>query len=571
MPEKKRSQKYDWHHFIPKSIICLQEGYTKTIVINDLLAGVSVGIIALPLAMAFAIGSGLPPERGIYTAIIAGFLISALGGSRVQIGGPTGAFVVIVFDIVQRQGYEGLVIATLLAGVMVIAMGFLRLGALLKFIPYPVISGFTTGIALLIFSSQLKDFFGLSISELPSDFFGKWKAYWESAGTLNVYAAGLAIFATLLILFFRRYSPKMPGAMIALLAVAVCVMIFQLPVETIYTKFGEIPRSFPAFQWPSFSMEQIRMLMPDAITIALLAALESLLSAVVADGMTGQRHKSNCELVAQGAANVGSVFFGGIPATGAIARTAANIRLGAKTPLAGMVHSLTLLAVLLLLAPYAAQVPLCALAAVLVVVAWNMAEVDHFIDILKSSKSDAAILLVTFGLTVLVDLAVAVEVGFLLAAVLFVKKMSEVTHLKVCRKILREAEADGEWKEFEGVYHQAVPPHVEIFEFEGPLFFGAADLLDEVIRLHNGTDKVFIMRMRKVLAIDVTGIRALANFNEKCKKKGVIVLLSGVKDHIRKSLRRAGLEKELGRDRLFSHIDDALAYAGKILLLNRFP
>lgn len=565
MHQKKRSPPFDWRHFIPKSIICLQEGYTKKLVMNDVFAGVSVGIIALPLAMAFAIGSGLPPERGIYTAIIAGFLISALGGSRVQIGGPTGAFVVIVFDIVHRQGYEGLVVATLLAGLILFLMGIFRLGALLKFIPYPVVTGFTTGIALIIFSSQLRDFFGLAIAEMPGDFLGKWQVYWKSAATFNGYATILALGGVVMILWFRRYLPKVPGAMIAVLVVAICAAIFQLPVETIHTTFGEIPRSLPALQWPSFSMAQIRVLMPDAITIALLAALESLLSAVVADGMTGQKHKSNCELIAQGAANIGSVLFGGIPATGAIARTATNIRLGAKTPLSGITHALTLLVILLLLAPLAAQIPLCVLSAVLVVVAWNMAELDHFIDILKSSKSDAAILLVTFGLTVLVDLTVAVEVGFLLAAVLFVKKMSEVTHLKVCRKILQDAEeGDADLKESEGVYSHSIPLNVEVFEFEGPLFFGASDLLDEAIRLHNGTDQVFILRMRSVMAIDISGIHALANFNAKCKRKGVIVLLSGVKESIRRSLRKAGFEKELGQDHIFRHIDEALAYAGTI-------
>lgn len=560
----RKKKTFDWNHFIPKSIICLQEGYTKKGILNDLIAGISVGVIALPLAMAFAIGSGLSPERGIYTAIIAGFLISALGGSRVQIGGPTGAFVVIVFDIVQRQGYEGLIVATLIAGIILLLMGFFRLGGLLKFIPYPVITGFTSGIALIIFTSQIKDFLGLSIPITPSGFVEQWSTYWKYLSSYNFTATILAIVATLMILFFRRYYPKMPGAIIAVIFVTLLVVIFRLPVETIQSKFGGIPRDLPSPTWPSFSLSSIRALMPDAITIALLAAIESLLSAVVADGMTGRQHKSNCELVAQGIANMGSVLFGGIPATGAIARTATNIRLGGKTPLSGMVHAITLLLILLFLAPLAAQIPLCALAAILVVVAWNMSELDHFIDILKTEKGDAAILLVTFGLTILIDLTVAVEVGVLLAAVIFMKRMSDASHLQIYRKAVGEnINEETELSDREAIYKKEIPPGVKVFELEGPLFFGASDLFDEAIRLYEASDKIFILRLRKMMLIDASGLHALEMFKSNCHKRGVILVFSEIREQIKKPLIKAGIIEKHEEDRAFDHIDEAIDFACK--------
>jgi len=550
-----------YQEYIPKSVICLREGYTRQFFFNDLIAGATVGIIALPLAMAFAIGSGVSPERGLFTAIVAGFMISLLGGSRVQIGGPTGAFVVIVYSIVERHGYEGLAIATLMAGCILVLMGIARFGVLLRFVPFPVITGFTTGIALVIFSSQMKDFFGLCFETVPADFVEKWILYAKNMHTCAPWAAAIA-FGTLGLIFGLRWLyPKLSGAIAAIFLATFLAWYFDLPVETIEKKFGGIPRTLPIPCMPAVTFEKIQSLFPDALTIALLGAIESLLSARVADGMIGGRHRSNCELVAQGLANIGSVFFGGIPATGAIARTSANIKMGAKTPIAGMLHALTLLLLMLLFAPLAAKIPLAALAAVLVFVAWNMSELDHFADILKGPLSDVLVLLITFFLTVLIDLTVAVQVGVLLAALLFLKHMSDKTTLKACQIVLEDdVKKMGENQDSDLILRKDVPAGVSIFEINGPFFFGVADLLNEEFRQLAALPKILILRMRKVTIIDATGIQALKQFHQKCQKEGILFLLSGVKEELAPILRQSSVEETLGPQHLFPCLDDALAF-----------
>lgn len=547
---------------VPMSVVCWKErGKHKTLT-ADLFAGMTVGLIALPLAMAFAIGSGVSPERGLYTAIIAGFLISLLGGSRVQIGGPTGAFVIIVYDIVQRQGYEGLAVATILAGVMMVLMGIARFGVFLKFIPYPVTVGFTSGIALVIFSSQIKDFFGLAIDTVPADFAEKWVVYARMLPTWH--PASLCIGAGTLTLIFllRRFFPKLPCVIIAIVLATAVTAFLSLPIETIQTKFGAIPDTLPSPSLPLFSLERITSVFPDAIAIALLGAIESLLSAVVADGMTGHKHRSNCELIAQGLANIGSILFGGIPATGAIARTTANIKLGAKTPLAGMVHAATLFLLMLLLAPLASKIPLAALAAVLVFIAWNMSEIEHFTAILKGQRSDALVLIVTFLLTVFVDLTAAVQVGVVLAAVLFVKRMADATTVRICQTLLEEnADEHPAAHDSEIIFRKDVPEDTTVFEINGPFFFAVSDLLNEELRQLHTPPKIFILRMRHVSTIDATGIHALEQFSVKCRREGIVFLLSGVRPSLAAVLRRTGIEQAVGEVNIFRHLDDALAAA----------
>lgn len=565
-----RLPNYRFQDYIPKLFLCFKEGYTKNYLINDLFAGMSVGVIALPLALAFAIGSGVSPERGLFTAIVAGFLISLLGGSRVQIGGPTGAFVIVVYTIIQKHGYDGLAIATIIAGILMVIMGIARFGVFLKFIPFPVTTGFTTGIALVIFTSQLKDFFGLQIDKVPPQFIEKCTLFCIQASSWNKWAFFVASGTLVFIFILRRYYPKLPGAILAIVFATSITYFFNLPLETIETKFGEIPRALPIPAFPSISYSMIKNVFPDAITIALLGAIESLLSAVVADGMTGNRHRSNCELVAQGLANIGSILFGGIPATGAIARTSANIKMGAKTPVAGMAHAVTLLLLMLLLAPLAAKIPLCALSAVLIYVAWNMSELGHFIEILKSQKSEALILLVTFLLTVLIDLSVAVQVGIILAAVVFVKKMTDNTSVEVCRVLLEENKHEApELRDSEILFRKDIPENVTIFEINGPFFYSVADLLTDSLRKLDRTPAVFILRMRKVPIVDMTGIRALKEFQVKCKQKGIVFLLSGVSEKIREKFKNTSIESSIGKDHIFSDIDSALLYVKKHKLESR--
>ncbi len=552
---------FKYQDYIPKSIICFREGYNKQYFLNDIFAGISVGVIALPLALAFAIGSGVSPERGLFTAIIAGFLISFLGGSRVQIGGPTGAFVVIVYGIVEKYGYEGLAIATLMAGIMMILMGLARFGVLLKFIPFPVTVGFTTGIAVIIFSSQLKDFFGLQIENVPPQFIEKCLILCQFAHTWNISAFLIALSTLVLIFVLRRFYPKLPGAIIAVSLTTLVTQVFHLPITTIESKFGEIVNFLPTPAFPSFSYEMIKTVFPDAITIALLGAIESLLSAVVADGMTGYKHRSNCELVAQGFANIGSILFGGIPATGAIARTTANIRLGAKTPVAGITHAITLLLLMLFLAPLAGKIPLAALSGVLVFVAWNMSELPHFIEILKGSKGDAVTLAITFLLTVLIDLTVAVQIGVILSAFIFLKRMTDQTTVEACKLFIQESSNENPELNDELLFKTDIPPDVTVFEIRGPFFYSVSDLLDKaLIRLDN-TPRVFILRLNKTPLIDATGVRAIKQFNQKCKLKEIIFVLSDVSEEQIKFLQKRGIEKLVGKEKIFANLDSALLFA----------
>lgn len=528
----------------------------------DLFAGLTVAIVALPLAMAFAIASGVEPQRGLYTAIVAGILVSLFGGSRVQIGGPTGAFVVIIYDIVMRHGYEGLALATLMAGFFLILMGFFRFGAIIKYIPYPVITGFTSGIALIIFTSQIKDFLGLPLGVLPSDFLQKWALYAKEIGNVSLESLAVGGVSILLIIGCKRFAPKIPGPIVAVIFGAVAVQMFHLPIETIESRFGMIPSTLPTPSLPAWSFEQAKVLVPDALTIALLAAIESLLCAVVADGMTGYRHRSNTELIGQGIANLGSVFFGGIPATGAIARTATSIKSGAKSPLAGILHGIFVWLFMFFLASLIVKIPLATLAGILIVVAWNMSEIEHFRGLLKAPRSDVAVLLSTFLLTVLVDLTVAVQVGVVLAAILFIKRISEVTEIKE-RRLDEEWSGDGleGMDDPDATSKKVVPLGVEIYEINGPFFFGVADRLKGVLDVIEETPKVFILRMRRVPVIDATGMHALWEFQESCEKRGTILLLSGVSDRLYEALNRFGFIEALGEERVFDHIDKALAYA----------
>lgn len=555
-----------WNEFIPKSWLLLHT-YSWQLFRSDLIAGVTVGIVALPLAMAFAIASGVSPEKGLFTAIIAGFLISLLGGSRFQIGGPTGAFVVIIYNIIQNSGYEGLVIATLIAAVILLIAAFSRLGSLIKYIPYPLITGFTTGIAVIIFSSQVKDFCGLKMDKVPADFIPKWSAMFKALPTLDPTTFMVASGTLALIIFIRRFFPVLPWGIGAVTITTAISYGFGLPLETIASRFGEIKRALPMLVLPDLSLplSNWHALIPDAITIAFLAGVESLLSAVVADGMAGTRHKSNCELMAQGVANIGSVLFGGIPATGAIARTATNVKTGGKTPVAGMIHALTLLFIIIAFAPLVSQIPLAALSAVLIMVAWNMSEIDHFRHLLKAPAGDIAVLLTTFLLTVLVDLTVAVEAGMFIAIFLFMKRMGEVSEITSLTKLDKQYCETDEKYDLETLHKTHLPAGVEVFEITGPFFFGIADSLKSVLSNLELPPKVFILRMRKVPVIDASGMHALTEFYQRCKRDKTVLLLSGISSHLHRELKKFGLIDLIGEAHIFSHVDLALKEASKLI------
>ncbi|HUJ15785.1 MAG TPA: SulP family inorganic anion transporter [Thermoanaerobaculia bacterium] len=557
--------------FVPKSIVCIREGISRDQLLRDLLAGVVVGVVALPLALAFAIASGVPPERGLYTAVVAGFLISALGGSRVQIGGPTGAFVVIVYGIVAKLGYEGLVICTVLAGFMLILFGIARMGALIKFIPYPVITGFTSGIAVIIFSGQLKDFFGLKMEKVPAALMDQIAAYWTQRSSVDFDALLVAVFTLIVLLIWPKISRLVPAPFVAMVLATALVKMFHLPVETIGSRFGAVPSRFPAPHFPAIPWDHIRDYISPALTIALLASIESLLSAVVADGMIGTRHKSNMELVAQGIANVASPIFGGIPATGAIARTATNIRTGGRTPIAGMTHALTLFLILILLGKWAAMVPLSALAAILVVVAYHMSEWRSFAGLLRAPRSDLIVLLLTFGLTIFVDLSIAVQVGIVVASLLFMKRMSDLTHVAGVTEDLRDRGEDPSEitqvrrrKKYVGGYE--IPDGVEVYAVNGPFFFGAAAKLEETVTEIAKKPKVFILRMRNVPAIDATGIYALERLAKKCRHDGTTLILTEIREQpLRAFVRARKLELLGGRQNLAKTLDIALERARQVL------
>jgi SulP family sulfate permease len=546
---------------VPKIVTCLRS-YTRQQFLADLTAGVVVGVVALPLAMAFAIASGLSPEQGLFTAIVAGFLISALGGSRVQIGGPTGAFVVIVYDIVQRHGVEGLTICTIMAGLMLIGLGLARLGGIIKYIPYTVITGFTSGIALIIFSAQIKDLFGLQTGSLPADFLGKWVVYAEHIGTIDWTVAILSLLSVGIIVFWPKRWQRLPGSVVAMIAATAAVQVFGLQVDTIGSRFGGIPSMLPPLHWPNVTLEKIHELLGPAATVALLAGIESLLSAVVADGMTGFRHRSNMELVATGVANVFSPLFGGLPATGAIARTATNIRNGARTPIAGCVHALTLFAIMVLFGRWASMVPMCSLAAVLVVVSYNMSEWRTFRSLLRAPRSDVVVLLTTFALTVIFDLTLAVQIGMVLSAFLFMKRMADVTRV---RKVARDAARTDAIVEEDLVAISAreVPRNTQVYEVHGPFFFGAASKVSEVLNVVQAPPKFLILRMRNVPFIDATGLHILEKVRSNCDKSGTQLILCGVHSQPLKALQRCEFLARLGEENCVPNIDLALQRACK--------
>src|SRR3954447_12918394 len=539
--------------FIPKSIVCLREGYTRERLMRDLISGVVVGIVALPLALAFAIASGVPPERGLYTAIVAGFLISALGGSRVQIGGPTGAFVVIVYGIVAKFGYDGLVICTMIAGFILIILGLARMGALIKFIPYPVVTGFTAGIAVIIFSGQMKDFLGMKMGAVPAEFVDKWVAYAEHFDSISIPTLLVALGTLIVLIVWPRISTKVPGPFVAMILATAAVKLFNLPVETIGSRFGAVPTSFPMPHIPSVPLEHFKELISPSLTVALLAAIESLLSAVVADGMIGSRHKSNMELVAQGVANVVSPIVGGIPATGPIARTATNIRTGGRTPIAGMVHAIVLLLILVFAGKWAAMVPLASLAAILVIVAYHMSEWRSFAGLLRAPKSDIVVLILTFALTVFVDLTVAVQVGIVVASLLFMKRMSDITNIE---SITRELDDEDDAP----VAGRDIPRDVQVYEVNGPFFFGAADKLKDVMTEIDRPPRVFILRMRNVPAIDATGIHALEQMAKKCRHQGTQLILTEVREQPLRAITGA---QKLDIFNLAEDLDSALARSAR--------
>lgn len=545
----------------PKLLTVLQADYTKKQFVADLTAGITVGIVALPLSIALAIASGAKPEQGLYTAIIAGFVIAVLGGSRAQISGPTGAFIVIIYGIIQQYGYEGLATATLIAGVLLILMGLFRMGALLKFVPYPVTVGFTSGIALIIFSSQIRDFLGLQIEKVPADFIEKWISYTENFTTINKYSLAIGIVSLLIIVFWSKITNRIPGMLVAIIVTTIATQVLNLPVETIQSRFGLVPNSLPTPHFPMISWELIQKMFSPAVTIALLAGLESLLSSVVADGMLGTRHRSNMELVAQGAGNIASVVFGGLPATGAIARTATNIKNGGRTPIAAVVHCVILLLILLFAGNWASLIPLSTLAAVLIVVAYNMSEWREFVYLLKSPKSDIAVLIVTFLLTVFVELTTAIQVGVLLAAFLFLQRMSTNTQLKDITEDLRERK-DSEARDMSQI---EIPPGVEVFEIYGSLFFGAVEHFKEAIRRVSSQPKVLILRMRDVISLDASGLHSLSDLHKDLQKQGTALIFSAVSPPVFKLMKKSGFVALVGKDKFGKDIFQALEITRRII------
>jgi SulP family sulfate permease len=550
----------------PKLITVLREGLTLRDVGRDALAGVIVGIVALPLAIAFAIASGVSPAQGLATAIVAGFLISALGGSRVQIGGPTGAFVVIVYGVVQRHGVDGLALATLIAGVLLLVMGFARLGTVIQFVPFPVTVGFTAGIALIIATSQLRDVLGLDLDRLPASFVDQVAAYWAHKGDVSLAALAIGLGTTVGVGLWPRILPRVPGSLVAILLTTAAVRLLDIHVETIEDRFGAVPSSLPLPSIPSFTWSDVRAVFPDAVSIALLGAIESLLSAVVADGMAGTRHRSNMELVAQGVANLASPLFGGIPATGAIARTATNVKSGAKTPIAGMVHALTLLAILYLFGDLAGMIPLATLGGVLLVVAWNMSELHVVRSLLRAPRSDVMVMVTTFALTVAIDLTVAIQVGMVLAAFLFMRRMAEISETGLVRRMAGEEERSADP---DALALLDVPPGVEVFELYGTLFFGAVAKFKDAVRQMERRPRVMILRMRDVIVVDASGLRALEDLLGQTKRDGTVLLLSGVHAQPLVAIERSGLLARIGEDNALPDVVSALARARELVAASR--
>ncbi len=556
-------QKLDFH---PKSLTCLR-GYNKTTFMSDLMAGVIVGIVALPLAIAFAIASGVSPEKGIITAVIAGFIVSALGGSKVQIGGPTGAFIVIVYGVIQQYGISGLTVATIIAGVLLVLLGVFKLGTVIKFIPYPVVVGFTSGIAVTIFTTQMTDVFGLSFGgeTVPGDFIGKWMLYFKHFNTVNWWNFIVSVTSIIIIAVTPKISKKIPGSLVAIILVTIGVWCLKSffgidSIDTIGDRFS-INSQLPKAEMPALDWEAIKNLFPVAVTIAALGAIESLLSATVADGMISDHHNSNTELIALGVANMVTPIFGGIPATGAIARTMTNINNGGRTPVAGMIHAVVLLLILLFLMPLARFIPMACLAGVLVVVSYNMSGWRSFTALLKNPKSDVIVLLITFFLTVIFDLTVAIAVGLLLACLLFIKRIMETTEITAIKEEIHvEDEA--------GIMHDesiTIPAGVEVYEINGPYFFGVATQFEELMSEFRDKSKVRVIRMRKVPFIDSTGIHNLSNFCEMSFKNKIVVVLSGVNPQVHSALHKAGFYDLVGEKNICPNINVALSRAEEIM------
>ncbi|MBN1250800.1 MAG: STAS domain-containing protein [Bacteroidales bacterium] len=542
--------------FKPKLFSLIHVGISKKQILKDSMAGIVVGIVALPLAIAFAVASGVSPEKGLITAVVAGFLISFFGGSRVQIGGPTGAFIIIIYGIVEKYGVDGLIISTVLAGIILILFGLLKLGILLKYFPQPLIIGFTSGIALVIFSTQIKDAFGLNIQKVPSEFILKWTAYASNIQTINIYAFLITIVTILIVIFSKKITEKVPGSFIAIILLTFVVKFFDIPVTTIESFFGEIPNSF-SIEIPKIDISNLSVYFAPAVTIAILGGIESLLSAVVSDGMISGNHRSNTELIAQGIANIITPFFGGIPATGAIARTATNVKSGGRTPIAGIVHAITLLLIMLFLGKWAKLIPMSVLAGILIVVAYNMSEWRSFISIFKGSFFDIIVLVTTSFLTVMVDLTVAIEVGVVLSALLFMKRMSDIGEEKITTRIDSDIIED----------YSEIPKGISIFEISGPLFFASAKKYSEMIKEVGIDSCILIIRMRHVPFIDSTGLNNLKSTIRILKQSGVTIVLSGVNNIILNDFEKTGLFSLMNKANIFDSFDKALDFS-KFKLIN---
>ena len=548
----------------PKLISLLDDkenGFSKEQFFKDLIAGIIVAIIALPLSIALGISSGVSPEKGLITAIIAGFIISLLGGSRVQIGGPTGAFVVIVFGIIQNHGVDGLIIATFMAGIILVLFGLLRFGSLIKYIPYPITVGFTSGIAITLLSTQVKDFLGLSITKTPSEFIPKWEAYISHMNTTNLYTLAIGLLALIILIFWPKINKKIPGSLIALIVTTLVVFIFNLPVATIGSQFGKISSNIPMPHIPNLNLNTLKALIGPAFTIALLGGIESLLSAVVSDGMIGDKHNSNAELIAQGIANMGSSLFGGIPATGAIARTAANVKNGGRTPISGIVHSITLLLIMLVFMPLAKFIPLTTLSAILIIVSYNMSEWRTFKAILKAPKSDIAILLTTFFLTVLFDLVIAIGIGMVVSMCLFMRRVA--TSIEVNE--LNESDCSDKSNIDTDMENLKVGENVLVYDIRGHLFFGAVDTFMNTMKEINDDAKVLVLRMRHTKTLDVTGYKQIKNIALSCKSRNMTLIISELQEQPKKVMRLMGFIDTLGEDHFATNFDEALEKANSLI------
>lgn len=543
--------------FYPKLLTTLK-GYSTEQLTRDLIAGIIVGIVALPLAIAFGIASGVTPEQGIITAIIAGFLISSLGGSRVQIGGPTGAFVIIIYEVVEKFGFEGLAVATIIAGLFMIGMGVVKLGTWIRFIPLPVVIGFTSGIAVVIFSSQMRDFFGLQMNHIPSEFIDKWMAYAHSSGSFNVYACLVGVLTLAISIFTPRFFPKLPGAFLALVIVTGLTYFLNIPVESIHDRFGDLKITIPAPQLPNYDWTNIADIMPSAITIAVLGSIEALLSAVIADGMIGGKHRPNTELIAQGLANVITPFFRGIPATGAIARTATNIRNGGRTPVAGIIHAFTLLAIVLFAGPLVGLIPMAALAGILVLVAYNMSEWREFKSLLSAPKADRLVLLTTFLGTVFFDLVIAIQAGIVLSTFLFMKKMSDVSDIKKFQRQMDDHSDPDTFYTLDEMRRVQIPENVQIFELNGAFFFGAAGKFEDIFMTSLDDKKFIIFRMNQMLLLDATGLHTIGRLANAAHKNGNRLFISEVMPNCKKEMQVSGILNKIGEANLFDSLPEAI-------------